>query len=565
MGLPSRPNQGDPVQRAERIRRVVEDCGRRRAGGEEVSDETLLARHRELMPELAEELRKLRLIENARQQARQPSPFDPAPTVPAAEAPLSSGGDPPEDSAARPDIPGYDLLRPIGSGAFGEVWLARNRLDGHFCAVKVIPHSRAVELEGVRLYRQRANDHPYLVPILHVGEAEGFYYYVMPLADDVKGTAVLRSPEQYEAATLERHRADRGCLPVAEVLTVAEHLLSALERLHEGGVVHCDVKPANVLRLGGTWRLGDLGLMTAGERLRPDRGTPAFWPPEGPRDRTADLYGLGKTLYLLLTGADLGRFVEFAGGTLKVPGADPRAEGLRRVILRACHDDPARRFPGAGAMRQALAPLRAGRRPWWPVAVAATLLVAVAVALWLGLFSRPSVGPPPPVVRTPPVEGIPRDPDGKPLRQDFPLKAELIGARKDPDGPLYRIREGQLLSFRIESAHACYVGIWYKNDEDRVYQLFPNDDDPDHLVPAGTVRLIPGEKDYQIRAAPAKGPGRMSVLASTERWDPIKGHKDGPFVVFAKPEELDGLRNFVLERKTKAVSENVFLVQVGPR
>src|SRR5262249_37811527 len=159
----------------------------------------------------------------------------------------------------------------------------RNRLDGSFVAIKVIPTSRPVELEGIRLYRQRANDHPYLVPIAHVGEGAGFFYYVMPLADDLKGTAAVRVPEQDEPLALQRYLAARGRLPLDEVLTVAEHLLAALAPLHAGGLIHCDVKPGNVLRLRGTWRLGDLGLMTAGERLQPNRGTQVFWPPEGPR------------------------------------------------------------------------------------------------------------------------------------------------------------------------------------------------------------------------------------------------------------------------------------------
>ena len=56
-----------------------------------------------------------------------------------------------------------------------------------------------------------------------------------------------------------------------------------------------------------------------------------YWPPEGPGDRTADLFALGKTLYQLLTGAKLKHFPEFAVGNLKIPGDDPRAEPLRAI------------------------------------------------------------------------------------------------------------------------------------------------------------------------------------------------------------------------------------------
>src|SRR5262245_48338914 len=175
----------------------------------------------------------------------------PTPDVPKAEA----------GSLGHAHIPDYELLHFIGAGGFGEVWLAQNRLDGHFFAVKVIPKSCSVELDGVRLYRQRANDHSHLVPILHVGEREEFDYYVMQLAEHIKEAAVVRPPEQYEAMTLQRHLANQGSLPLNEVLAVADRLLVALDHLHAGGVIHCDVKPSNVLRLHGNWQLGDLGLM----------------------------------------------------------------------------------------------------------------------------------------------------------------------------------------------------------------------------------------------------------------------------------------------------------------
>src|SRR5262249_30204937 len=142
-----------------------------------------------------------------------------------------------------PDLPDYELLKWVGAGTFGQVWLARNRHDRGFCAVKVIPKIYSVELNGVRLYRECASDHPFLMPIKHVGEFEDFYYYVMPLANDAhEGTLSGTVPDRYEALTLRRHLAERGFLALDEVIAVARHLLEALEHLHERGVRHCDVK-----------------------------------------------------------------------------------------------------------------------------------------------------------------------------------------------------------------------------------------------------------------------------------------------------------------------------------
>jgi hypothetical protein len=196
--------------------------------------------------------------------------------------------------------------------------------------------------------------------------------------------------------------------------------------------------------------------MTAGERLRADRGTPEFWPPEGPRDRTADLYGLGKTLYLLLTGADLGRFPEFAGGTLKVPGDDPRAEGLRRVILRACHDDPARRFPSAGAMRQALARLR--RRKPWGLAVAG---VGVAVVLAVGFFLLGRPGP-----ALPALEGYV---DVRIWEKGNPDRFRL---RLSQEGAL-PLKAGDLIRIEAQLNRPAYLYLVWVDTEGKAHPAYP--------------------------------------------------------------------------------------------
>ena len=93
---------------------------------------------------------------------------------------------------APPAIPDHTLLRPIGRGAYGEVWLARN-IMGAFRAVKIIwrrqfesqrPYDR--EFEGIQRYEPVSRSSGGLVHVLHVGrnEADGYFYYVMELADD---------------------------------------------------------------------------------------------------------------------------------------------------------------------------------------------------------------------------------------------------------------------------------------------------------------------------------------------------------------------------------------------
>lgn len=281
------------------------------------------------------------------------------------------------DEAAVPD---YELIRKIGSGAFGQVWIARNRHDRGFCAVKVVCRWTDVELSGVRLYRALASDSPYLVPIKHVGEVEGYYYYVMPLADDARGDSLPDAPELYEPMTLTRAILDRkGPASMKEVRGVGGAVLRALAQFHARGACHCDVKPDNIMRIEGAWRLGDVGLARTDAVRDSDRGTVAYWPPEGPKDHTADLYALGKTLFQFATGARLDQFSDYIAGTSPFTSSRPNDLALRSLIARACHAETARRYQSADEMREALDRIGAARsREWFLIGTACLILIAGA-------------------------------------------------------------------------------------------------------------------------------------------------------------------------------------------
>src|SRR5207302_7408483 len=166
-----------------------------------------------------------------------------------------------------PPIPDYELLRRIGHGSYGDVWLARSA-TGAFRAVKIVyrdtfgssrPFER--EFEGIRRFEPISRLHNSQVDILHVGRNDGCFYYVMELADD-QTTGQQINAAQYSPRTLRSEIARRGSLPLEECLQIALALTMALENLHEHGLVHRDIKPSNIIFVNGVPKLADIGLVT---------------------------------------------------------------------------------------------------------------------------------------------------------------------------------------------------------------------------------------------------------------------------------------------------------------
>jgi serine/threonine protein kinase len=193
-----------------------------------------------------------------------------------------------ERASDTPDIPDFELLRCIGRGSYGEVWLARNIL-GSYRAVKIVERKafrdeEAFEREfsGLRRFEPISREHDGFVAILHVGRnrAQGFFYYVMELADnDSKGG--WTEPGAYVPKTLSNELARCGRLPIEQSVQLGFSLSQALAELHRRGLVHRDVKPSNIIFVKGHAKLADIGLVAhAGEKKR--LGTEGFIPPEVP-------------------------------------------------------------------------------------------------------------------------------------------------------------------------------------------------------------------------------------------------------------------------------------------
>jgi CHASE2 domain-containing sensor protein len=270
-------------------------------------------------------------------------------------------------AAQAKEIPDHELLRCVGRGSYGEVWLACDAIGG-FHAVKIVyrknfPKAEPFEREfsGMQTFAPLSRSHPGLVHILHVGrnDLRGCFYYVMEAADDLV-TGVNITPEHYSPRTLSRVIAQSGRLPVRECVQLGLQLTSALDHLHQRQLVHRDIKPANIIFVGGHPKLADVGLVTTTkiDGVTVTRvGTSGFLAPEGPGTPIADVFALGKTLYETATGCECGQFPELPADLSAGPEADALLR-LHEILLSACETDPVDRYASAAAMRTDLLELQ---------------------------------------------------------------------------------------------------------------------------------------------------------------------------------------------------------------
>jgi CHASE2 domain-containing sensor protein len=267
-----------------------------------------------------------------------------------------------------PRVPDHELIRCIGRGGYGEVWLSRDIL-GSFQAVKLL-HLRdfssatplQTEFEGLKRFTPISRSHPGLLHILHVGrdESKACLYYVMELADDDSAAAATPAFEEYVPRTLARDLARLGRLELVDAVNLGIALAEALHHLHTQQLVHRDIKPANIVYVKGHPKLADVGLVTAAA-THPNGalflGTPGRIAPEGAGTPLADVFSLGKVLYEAGLGMDVARFPELPASMIQ-SGADRNLFEFNRLIMRACDVDPGGRWASAAELANALRQLR---------------------------------------------------------------------------------------------------------------------------------------------------------------------------------------------------------------
>lgn len=375
----------------------------------------------------------------------------------------------------------YEIVRELGRGAMGRVFLAHDPEIDRDVAIKTIqlfdglPEVERAEARNRFLREARAAGkllHPSIVTIFDAGEAGGVPYLAM---------------EYVKGATLDRHTRASDFLPIPTVVDLVAAAAEALAFAHREGIVHRDVKPANLMRVGErSVKIMDFGLArSAATHLTQDGallGTPSYMSPEQVRgdalDGRSDLFSLAVVLFELLSGAKPFHGESVSSVLFRIVHEEPSepSEGKERIspamagfLRRGLAKDPDARFPDGDAFARELRraasataepipadaavgapavpvppredPRRSGARRAWLATAGAVGLAAAGVAAWILLKGPP---PPPPapewttVVRTEP-PGLEVTVDGRPLegaevrypgRPPFPTLSLEMGCRR---------------------------------------------------------------------------------------------------------------------------------------
>ena len=293
----------------------------------------------------------------------------------------------------------YLIERQLGEGGMATVYLADDLKHERKVAVKVLKQELAAVVGADRFLSEiktTANlQHPHILPLFDSGEADGLLFYVMPY---VEGETLRER--------LERERQ----LPVDDAVRIASDVAEALDHAHRHGVVHRDMKPANILLRDGQPLVADFGIALAVDAAGGDRltgtglsvGTPQYMSPEqATGDRAVgpatDVYSLGCVLYECLAGeppytgtspqAILGRIITSGAVAIREHRASVPAN-VEATISRALEKLPADRFRSAAEFGNALSDpgfrhggAREPARPGNPWRAASALLGTVVLVL----------------------------------------------------------------------------------------------------------------------------------------------------------------------------------------
>ena len=335
-------------------------------------------------------------------------------------------------------LDGYVLETECGSGAFGSVFLAKNRTLGQECALKILyknGRQYEKELEGLKTYQQKCR-HTNLMRVDHVGENDECIFYTMDAADN------LHPGEEYTADTLGNRLKEKTRLSPDEILPMIRDLLDGLDAMHRAGILHRDIKPDNILWVNGRAMLGDIGLIS--NNLEASMaGTPGFISPRvwankifTPQD---DLYALAMVMYCALNGTPPEDY--------PITGSMPLNDSAQRIIrIYNAVLNPNSAVRTVKDFQALFRELAKRKMPKLLIAVAVAVIATVGIGVWLRLPAKQT--PPravptpmrPPVAAKPTSAPTPKPPTPAPKPQAPKPKPQIVEDIRIMPGTVYELR-----------------------------------------------------------------------------------------------------------------------------
>jgi eukaryotic-like serine/threonine-protein kinase len=353
----------------------------------------------------------------------------------------------------------YRIVQHVAKGGMAEVYLGHDQLLDRPVAVKVLVPDLALDATFVERFRREAQaaaglNHHNIVSVYDFGQDDGAYFIVMEYVDGPTLREIIRADAP---------------LPPERVIEIGSEISAGLAAAHLHGIVHRDMKPANVLvSETGTVKVADFGIARAAQQSAQEGltmpgavvGTATYLSPEQalgePLDQRSDVYSLGMVLYEMLAGRP-----PFTGDSpvaiaYKQVNEHPPPPStynpdvppaLDRIVMRAMAKDPAARYPSAAALRADLLAVQFGAADPEPTRAAAGGAAAGAA---------PVVGPAEvtatsiagsPTAMMPPPTGVDLG-GGAPIRP--PAAAPPV--RPGPDPRVYRRRQLGVLALLLVAA-----------------------------------------------------------------------------------------------------------------
>ena len=266
----------------------------------------------------------------------------------------------------------YDIVRPLGSGGMGEVYLARDRTLGRDVALKILRSQFAGDRESAERFKREALSaarlsHPSIVQVYDRGDTEDGSSYI--------------AMEYVPGGTLKERITGEGPLDARLAASYGYQVAEALGAAHAKGIVHRDIKPQNVLITApGQAKVADFGIARAASAAGDSHtqtgtvmGTAGYMSPEQALGRPAtpksDLYSLGVVLYEAVTGSLPFTADNPIAVSMKHVNEAPRPprdlnpavpEGMNAVVMKLLSKDPDDRYPDADALAEDLWRVRGG-------------------------------------------------------------------------------------------------------------------------------------------------------------------------------------------------------------